>query len=150
MPSRSESQSVKFALRPAIFELHATLGQVHWMICVHWMISNYLEHYNVKVIYYVCVATVVGVTEFQISILFCSKTVVFESRAILRQVQPMRPILPSQSLVAPTESLLCGSHNELWRPEWWDPNIEHYKVKDTQKVLLVPSSPKYHSASLYD
>ncbi len=26
-------------------------------------------------------------------------------------------ILPSQSLVAPTE-LLCGSHNELWWPEW--------------------------------
>ncbi len=26
-------------------------------------------------------------------------------------------ILPSQSLVAPTERL-CGSHNELWWPEW--------------------------------
>ena len=28
-------------------------------------------------------------------------------------------ILPSQSLVASTEIILCGSHNELWRPECW-------------------------------
>ncbi len=43
-------------------------------------------------------------------------------------------ILPSQSLVAPTE-LLCGSHNELWRPEWETTSL---LLPGKQPALVLP------------
>ncbi len=51
-------------------------------------------------------------------------------------------ILPSQSLVAPTE-LLCGSHNELWWPECMNLNQTQFQTNQYPRVYLLTQVTRF-------
>ncbi len=73
--------SIRFALRPALFELQAILKEVHLMT------TNDIEYYNVKDILH----TYYNYPESQISLPFCPMVLQFRVTGYLRQVHQMTP-----------------------------------------------------------
>ncbi len=109
------------------------------------------------------------VPESQISLRFALRPAFFNIQAILRQVHQMTPKWPwtLQGHRYPINVLLVSTSPKFhsvslydkqfsgYRPFWekctkWPQiDLEHYKLKCSPYVLIVPMIPKFHSVSLY-